>query len=321
LDGPRFLLISVTGGRMSTCKNGFAFVTRYIRNLRGGSQPILAEASDGLLYVVKFTNNLQGANLPFNESIGSELYSAFGLASPAWKPLLVTDSFLDQNPDCWMQTPEGRLRPASGLCFGSRFLGGDSIRLREILPGTSFKLVANHKSFWLAWMIDICARHVDNRQAIFLEGAKDGLKAFFVDHGHLFGGPKGGEQPHFLASRYLDPRIYRSVSSLYLLNLPRVARCLDADRLWKQIGRLPDEWKTTSALDGFSQCLGRLSSPQLLQNVVDTMVDANRRTHGLEYIPSRRGRRPPVGVLRSGVQAAGLERSLVGSRAAHRACA
>jgi hypothetical protein len=121
---------------MAALVRDFVLATRYIRNLRGGSQPILAQASDGLLYVVKFTNNIQGANLPFNESIGTELYRACKLRVPAWKPVLVTDSFLDQNPDCWMQTPKGRLRPDSGLCFGSRFLGGDGIRLLEVLPRT-----------------------------------------------------------------------------------------------------------------------------------------------------------------------------------------
>ncbi len=57
-------------------------VTQYVRNLRGGSQPILARASDGFLYVVKFANNLQGPNLLFNESAGSELYLACGLPIP-----------------------------------------------------------------------------------------------------------------------------------------------------------------------------------------------------------------------------------------------
>jgi hypothetical protein len=124
------------------CKD-FARVTRYICNLHGGSQPILAQACDGLLYVVKFANNLQGFNLPFNECIGTELYHACGLAVPSWRPLLVTDSFLDQNPDCWMQAQHGRLRPNSGLCFGSRFLGGNGIRVLEILSETSFKRVRN----------------------------------------------------------------------------------------------------------------------------------------------------------------------------------
>ena len=289
----------------------FAFLTRHIRSLRGGSQPILAQASDGLLYVVKFTNNLQGPNLPFNESIGSELYRACGLAVPSWKPLLVTDAFLAQNPDCWMQTPEGRLRPDSGLCFGSSFLGGAGIHFLEILPGTSFKRVRNHKSFWLAWLVDICAGHTDNRQAIFLEDGAGWMDAFFVDHGHLFGGPKGELRRNFLASRYLDPRIYQSVSSQYLFGLQRVIASLDADQLWRRIQTLPDDWKTASALNSFAQCLCRVSSPNLLQNIADTLVEAQRQVNSGEHCKQQHERGKTGSVLCPGIRSTGLVHRLV----------
>ena len=306
---------------MPASSKNFAVVMRHIRNLHGGSQPILAQASDGLLYVVKFTNNLQGANLPFNESIGNELYRVCGLQVPSWKPLLVTDSFIDRNADCWMHTSEGHLRPDSGLCFGSLFLGGDGIRLLEILPGTSFKRVRNRVSFWLAWLIDICAEHADNRQAIFLEGAMIGLKAYFVDQGHLFGGPKGEQRPRFLASRYLDPRIYQSISSQQLLNFQKIVRCLDVDQLWKRTQILPDNWKTASALAGFAECLGRLSNAILLQNILDTMVEAQRKANEREEIEEPSGRKPKFPILRPRIQAEGLERRLVSSRAYRPACA
>jgi hypothetical protein len=298
-----------------------AYLTHYERNLRGGSQPILAQASDGLLYVVKFNNNLQGANLPFNESIGSELYRACGLSCPSWKPLLVTEAFLDQNRDCWMQTPVGRLRPSSGPCFGSRFLGGDGIRLLEILPGTSFKRVRNHQSFWLAWLIDICAWHADNRQAIFQEDANGGFEAFFVDHGHLFGGPNGELRRNFQASRYLDPRIYQTVPSQQLQSFQKIARCLDVDQLWQQIHTLPDDWKTASALDGFGQCLDRLSTSNLLRNIVDMMVEALRWANEREESKQRSERKLSVSVLCPGIQGAGLEHSFVENRAGYPACA
>ena len=309
------------GGNMTASEKNFAVVTRYIRTLHGGSQPILAQASDGRLYVVKFTNNLQGANLPFNESVGTELYRACGLPVPSWKPLLVTDSFIDQYPDCWMQTPGGRLRPDPGLCFGSRFLGGDGIRLLEILPGTSFKRVHNRKSFWLAWLIDICAGHADNRQAIFLEDGAGSLDAYFVDQGHLFGGPKGELRRHFLASRYLDPRIYQSISSQQFLNLQKAARCLDVDQLWQRIQALPDDWKTKSAIDRFEQCLCRLSTPNLIQNIVDTMVEAQRQANEREEIKQPSEQKPRVSVLRPRIQTAGLEHRLVANRANRLACA
>ncbi len=288
-------------------------ITRYIRSLRGGSQPILAQASDGRFYVVKFKNNLQGPNLLFNESIGSELYRSCKLPVPVWKPLLVTDSFLDQNPDCWMQTPEGSLRPDSGMCFGSSFMGGGSARLLEILPGTSFSRVRNIRDFWLAWLVDICARHSDHRQAVFQEDATGGLSAVFVDHGHNFGGPNGEHRVHFVTSRYLDPRIYQGVSSQQLSELPRVIGTVDVVGLWKKVHALPDDWRTSSALNNFAECLDRLSNAQLLHNVLETIVDnvlktivtALRRTNDGECFNSPGRRKPPTAVLRVGIQAAG----------------
>lgn len=282
-----------------------AFVTKYIRKLRGGSQPILAVASDGLQYVIKFTNNLQGPNLLFNESMGSELYRACGLAVPKWKPMMVTDAFLDQNPDCWMQTAEGTLRPDSGFCFASRYLEEEGSRMLEILPKTSFNRLKNPDSFWMAWLIDICACHTDNRQAIFLEDTTGHLDAFFVDHGHLFGGPHGGEIPHLLASRYLDPRIYQSVSLPQLLGFQRVAGNLDVSALWRCLESLPPSWKTASAVDGLMQGLSRLSNPGFLREAFDAMVDVQQNVVGGQHIKGQIRPKPPVSVLRVGVQTAG----------------
>lgn len=298
-----------------------AFVTRCVRKLRGGSQPILAQASDGLFYVVKFTNNPQGANLAFNESIGSELYRACRLAVPAWKPLLVTDAFIDKNRDCWIESPEGRLRPDSGLCFSSRFLGGDGIRLLEILPGASFKRVRNYMSFWLAWLVDICVQHTDNRQAIFLEDGAGWLNAFFIDHGHLFGGPKGEQRLNFRASRYLDLRIYQSVSLRELLSFQNVVSRLDVDQLWRRVQTLPDDWKTASTLSGLMECLNRLSNAKLLQNIVDSMMDAQQQTNENGKFKRQSREKPLNPILCLGIQGGGLEHRSVAKSCGRAACA
>jgi len=279
--------------------------------MRGGSQPILAQAGDGQLYIVKFNNNLQGANLPFNESIGTEVYRALNLNAPFWRPMRVTENFIDRNPDCWIQTPEGRLRPETGLCFGSRFLGGEGTTLQEILPGSSFKRVSNRQDFWLAWLVDICAGHADNRQSIFRETTGGGLSAFFCDNGHLFGGPTGDLRPHFMASRYLDCRIYQDISSEYLLSLKKVASSLDVDHLWKCARALPEQWKTPSAQSNFDLFLQRISTPILLQSIIETMIDADERYSGSESSEFQDGRRSRSSVLFSGIQTAELEWRLV----------
>lgn len=201
--------------------------------------------------------------------------------------------------------------PDSGFCFGSRYLGGDGIRLQEVLPGTSFKRVRNHQDFWLAWLIDIFARHADARQAIFRETAEGGLTAFFFDHGHLFGGPKGELQPHFMESRYLDSRIYQNVSSQYLQDLQKVVGSLDSDQLRRRVQALPPQWKTTSAVDEFEQFLSRLSTPILVQGILESMVDADERNNGSERRKSQTGTCSSVSVLFPGVQASGLGGRLV----------
>ena len=303
---------------MSTSGKNVTYLTNYICNLRGGSQPILARANDNQVYVVKFANNLQGANLLFNESMGSELYQACRLAVPSWKPLMVTDSFLDQNPTSWMLTSDGCRRPRSGLCFGSRFLGGEGVRLFEFLPRTSFKLVCKHNDFWLAWMIDICAQHSDNRQVIFQQRSDGKLDGFFFDHGHLFGGPNGEHQPHFLASRYLDRRIYRNVYSHNLEHFQAVASRLNTDRLWKQAQALPDDWKTVSALSNFAQCLDKLTCARLLQNVLNAMVYALEHRTGPNHRNSPDENERPDTVLRPEISTARLGTRC---RVRHDACA
>jgi hypothetical protein len=285
-----------------------AFVTQYVRSLRGGSQPILARASDGFLYVVKFANNLQGPNLLFNESAGSELYLACGLPVPEWAPLWIADSFLDKNPNCWMQTPEGRLRPASGLCFGSRFLGMDGKRLLEILPGSMFQRVRNQVSFWLAWLIDVCAEHVDNRQAVFVEDPQGWLEAHFVDHGHLFGGPMAESNRNFRVSRYLDPRIYTGVSFRALLDFQMRLRTLDLDKLRQRIEAIPSEWSPASARQRFDCCLQRLKTDSLVQNVIETIADDFERRAETESGDLGKRRKPSPAILRLGPQDAGFAR-------------
>ncbi len=258
----------------ASISNKCPWLKRFIRNLPGTAQPILAEASDGHLYVVKLPCMHQSPNLLFNEAAGTELYRAFNLPVPDWSPLIATDSFLDQNPSCSAQAGNLRPRSAQILCFGSRFLGEDGSRLLEILPGAFFNRVTNRTDFWLAWLLDICSRHADNRQAIFREDIHRTLNVLFIDHGHMFGGPKGEQRVHFEASQYLDWRIYPSTSSRIIVNLQKAAGTLRTNSLERKIQRLPDEWKTPSALQRFAECMDRLARPRLLPEIFESMFDS-----------------------------------------------
>jgi hypothetical protein len=172
----------------------------------------------------------------------------------------------------------------------------------EFLPAINFKRVRNRNSFWLAWLIDICAQHADNRQAIFEQGAGGWLDAHFIDHGHLFGGPNGDLKKNFRASRYLDPRIYPALTSIQILHFQRCVRALCGDQLWRAAAALPEDWKTTSATDGFAQFLNRLETSGLVESVFDTMLDSVQRYRELESSRFEGGNIPPCPIPRSGIQ-------------------
>jgi len=251
---------------------------RFVRKLRGGSQPVLVEASDGLLYVLKFRNNLQGANLAFNESIGAQIYKAFALPVPTWKPLVLSTDFVDRTPACWMETMDGRLRPEPGLCFASRFLGQRGARLFEILPGTSFRHLVNRNCFWLAWVVDICCEHTDNRQALFVNGPEGRLRTWFIDMGHLFGGAGGAPQKrHFSRSRYLDPRVYAKIGSEEMAGFYRMMRSLDVDGLWRASRNLPRDWISATAMQMFFCSLDTLANADLCFEILHVLVDTQSK--------------------------------------------
>jgi hypothetical protein len=241
---------------------------QYLRKLRGGSQPILVRANDGFFYVVKFLDNLQGSNLLFNEVLGTELFRRAGLPVPEWRLVHISEDFLDRNPECWMETEHGRRRPKAGWCFGSQFLGLRNVPVFEILPGQRFNRIRNRKDFWIAWVLDTFCGHTDNRQAVFLKHDSMWIDAFFIDHGHLFGGASGTSSSSFVASRYLDARIYASPNKNDADCIQRTIFGLDLNELANIANSLPESWKTASAISNFERFTDRVSDTTLLRDVI-----------------------------------------------------
>jgi len=247
-------------------------VLLHIRKLRGGSQPILVRANDGFFYVIKFLDNLQGANLLFNEVLGTELFKRVGLPVPEWRPIIVSEDFLDRNPACWMETEHGRYRPQSGYCFGSRFLGLRDASLFEILPGQSFNRIKNRRDFWTARVLDVLCGHADNRQALFLQRSTGLLEAYFIDHGHLFGGARGNESPCTMASRYLDPRIYAPPTAQDAQEIQEAIQGVDLSELFGIAHGLPEGWSNENALEKLERFAHQISDATQLKNVIRVIL-------------------------------------------------
>ena len=276
-------------------------VRRHVRNLIGYSHPFLAEASDGNLYVVKPSFEQTGSNLLFNECAGHALYGACGLPVPGWKPILLTKQFLEENTGKWQSECPGCLALEPGLAFGSLFLGGSGIKLLEILPESSLSRIENRASFWLAWLIDLCGRHADNRQVVFQVRNSRRLRAVYIDHGHCLGGPGGDAKTHLWRCCYLDRRVYMPLQSEESTALFSVVRTLDADRIWGRVSLIPPEWSTASGVRAFADCLNLLADLKLIESLADSLKRAVIHGRDCEQIRHQTIRESATRVFRSGL--------------------
>ena len=179
---------------------------RMLRKMRGGSQAHLLEAVDGHHYVVKFQNNPQHRRILINEWISAAFLSYLGLSCPAVAMIRITEEFLADNPDVYMQLGSRRFPPTPGWHFGSRFPGDPSrMAVYDFLPDALLAKVENLPEFLGVLAFDKWIGNADARQAIFYrarlrddgpnpgraqEGSlRLGFVGQMVDNGYVFEGP------------------------------------------------------------------------------------------------------------------------------------
>src|ERR1700754_5008479 len=96
-----------------------------VRRMRGGAQSQLMLGGDGHLWVVKFKNNPQHIRVLANELIASRIAETVGLTVPKCDVVEVTEWLVKHSSDMVLHKERGLRKPcASGLQFGSRFIGG-----------------------------------------------------------------------------------------------------------------------------------------------------------------------------------------------------
>jgi hypothetical protein len=178
-------------GGSHCCPNLVVSANKYLRKMRGSSQAIFVLADDDKHYVVKMFANPIGRNLLANEYIGNLIARSVGLPVARSRRILLTDDFIDRNPDSWFELPSGALRPHQGMHFGSLFVGQTSgaERPTEYISPSKINTITTREAFLGMYILDVWANHQDNRQAIFQRGSDNSRAVFFIDHGHMFGGP------------------------------------------------------------------------------------------------------------------------------------
>jgi HipA-like protein len=195
------------------CSNAILSANKYIRKMKGGSQSILLRANDGRHYVVKMTDNPIGPNLLANEHIGSHVAKAVGLPVAEAKGICLSDSFIDSHPDLWFELPSGVCRPTKGMHFGSLFVGQTSgpDRPTEYISPSRVSMITNREMFLGMYLLDVWANHQDNRQAIFRRSSTNSQEVCFIDHGHMFGGPKWNFKENPASALHLERAVYNDL--------------------------------------------------------------------------------------------------------------
>ena len=193
------------------CSTVFLSANKYIRKMKGGSQSILVQGDDERFYVVKMAGNPQGSNVVANEFLGSVIAGAVGLPVAESMAIHLSDHFIDSEQDIWFELPSGRKRPDAGLHFGSRLVGQPSgpQRPSEYISPSRINTIANRDAFLGMYILDVWANHQDNRQAVLLRTSNNGAQeAFFIDHGHMFGGPDWNFRERPGVALHLESSVY-----------------------------------------------------------------------------------------------------------------
>src|SRR5579872_11247 len=200
---------------------------RLIRKLRGGAQAHLLECEDGGFYVVKFRNNPQHRRILVNEWIAGVFLRFLQIATPKNAIVNLSGSFLEANPDIYIQLGSRRVPIEPGWHFGSAFPGDPArVAVYDFIPDLLLDKVVNLADFLGVLVFDKWAGNADSRQSVFyrarlkqwLSGGDEyltrtGFVVSMMDHGYVFDGPHWTFADSPLQGLYFRPVVYQKVRS------------------------------------------------------------------------------------------------------------
>jgi hypothetical protein len=164
-----------------------------IRRMRGGAQSQLMLGSDGALWVVKFQNNPQHLRVLANELIATRIAEAVGLTVPKTEVVEVSEWLVRHSPQMTVDHGRAGKQPcASGLQFGSRFVGGvvterGAGQVMDYLPEAQLEEVRNLAEFAGMLAVDKWTGNCNGRQAVYERRPRERrYRAIFIDQGYCF---------------------------------------------------------------------------------------------------------------------------------------
>jgi hypothetical protein len=241
-------------------------VTSVVRAQQGGSQSRLVTCNDGKTYVLKMHPNPQGPNLLANELLGSILLHGLGFLAPRWKQLTINLKTIRLFPDLAMCAADGGFTfPACGLHFGSEYLGGPEYHLSDVLPKSRWNRIRSTSQLLPIYLFDVWASQQDERQYIHHKMWDANVyDTYFIDNGHLFGGPMWLEAAGRARITHSD-----SIQPI-VIGDPRIEQCLKLFEeyipklLHRAVAVIPPEWYKDDIYALYARLLSRLESIRLL---------------------------------------------------------
>lgn len=244
----------------------------FVSRLNGASQPSIVMTTRAGLYVLKL-RDFSGPFGLINESVGAALMRLMGLPVPEWRPMQITDEFLDRNRGVWFRGVHGNqaaIRPTPGLHFGSRVtLSSGGAPTYQIVPASWAHRIANRSDYVGALLLDLWTNHCDRRQSLLLTDPSTGsLRAVFIDNDNLFGGFHGDETT-------CPQRIVASSLALYegvwteknIAFWKRKIDAIDETTLDAVFAAIPREWADPSRISAMRAQLRRRR--RLLESLID----------------------------------------------------
>ncbi len=214
--------------------------------MRGGAQSQLMLGADGNLWVVKFKNNAQHLRVLANELIATRIAEAVGLTVPKSDVVEVSDWLVANSPEMMVDRGRGvRERCASGLQFGSKFVGGLMPgQVVDYLPEPQMDEVRNLAEFAGMLAVDKWTGNCNGRQAVFERKPRERkYRATFIDQGFCFNAGEWTFPDAPLRGVFARNQVYAKVRGWESFEpwLSRV-EAFRADALWKIAEEIPPEW-------------------------------------------------------------------------------
>lgn len=236
-----------------------------IRKMRGGSQSQLMRCSDGHYYVVKFQNNPQHDRILVNEFLGTALAGKLGLPTSPFAIVEVSQELIELTPGLSIELPRWNRRCASGLHFGSRYIGNPKDNIQN-LPAIYDMPTEILKQFAGMLLFDRWTCNADWRQLLFDKSTTtNSVLPVMIDQGFCFNERMWNFPDSAIRGVYFDWRVYGEVRGIDDFEpwLSRLESELNLDSLSEIADHIPPEWYEDDR-DALSLLLEKLDGRRFL---------------------------------------------------------